>query len=103
MSATSAARKPSTSRNNSTARCRGGRYCIAVTNANEIASRRSTRASGPGAASGTPSSSTSGYGCSQIGSTVRVGGGGGTPNTDALLGRRAPSRSAFRHRFVAIR
>ena len=62
MSATSAARKPSTSLSTSTARCRGGRCWTAVTKASAIASLASYRASGPSPASGSPSSSMSGIG-----------------------------------------
>jgi len=60
MSATSDDRNPSTSLSTSTARCRGGRCCTAVTKASAIASLASYRASGPALASGSPSSSTSG-------------------------------------------
>ena len=60
MSATSDDRNPSTSLSTSTARCRGGRCCTAVTKASAIASLASYRASGPASASGIPSSSTSG-------------------------------------------
>ena len=62
-SATSAARKPSTSLSTRTARCRGGRCWIAATKASAIDSLASYRASGPvpGRAS-----QTSGYGSSHI-------------------------------------
>ena len=60
MLAVSLARNPRTSRKISTARCRGGSSCRAVTKATEIASVASYRASGPGAVSASPSSRTSG-------------------------------------------
>ena len=65
MSATSFAWNPRTSRKTSTASWRGGRTCSAVTNASEIDSACSYRASGPSGASITPSRRASGNGSSQ--------------------------------------
>ena len=60
-SATSAARHPSTSRRIRTARCRGGRYCNAATNANRTLPRNPTIVAG---SASPPSSSAPGIGCS---------------------------------------
>jgi hypothetical protein len=75
-----------------------------VTNANEIASVASYRASGPIGSSATPSSSASGYGSSQVTSPSRVGSGGSTSGTDqSIRGRRRAERSVLRQRLVATR
>ena len=103
MSATSPDRKPSTSRSTSAARCRGGSFCTAATNASAIVSRASYRASGPTPRSGNSSRKTSGYGSSQDGSPRRVGSEAHDGPAGTGRGRRALARSAFRHRLVAIR
>lgn len=87
----------------STARCRGGSSCSAVTNASETASLASYWASGPGALSASPSSAESGSGSSQGTSPSRVGSGVLAHGTAAVGGRRLPARSAFRQRLVATR
>ena len=56
ISATSAARKPSTSRSTSTARWRGGRCWSAATKASDTASRASYAASGPATSSASQAS-----------------------------------------------
>ncbi len=103
MSAASEDRKPSTSRSTSAARCRGGSFCTAATNASAIVSWASYRASGPTTRSGTSSSNASGNGESHNGSPWRVGSDAHEGPAGTGRGRRALARSAFRHRLVAIR
>ena len=103
MPATSLAGKSRTSRRISAARWRGGSNCSAVTNASDIASLASYRASGPADASGSSSISRSGYGSSQSTSLIRDGSGGSTPVGRVIADRRLADRRMFRQRVVAIR
>ena len=92
--ATSAALNSSTSRSTSTARCRGGRTCIAATSASRMSARIpvSNRASGNGCSQGMSNAGVSGAPGSSL----------GAPSPDGN-GRRARPSSADRHALVAIR
>jgi hypothetical protein len=91
--AVSLAVQPSTSRAINAARCRGGRTCMAATNASSIVSRSTTTASGCSSVGATSSSKRSGYGWSHA-----------TSAKECIVGRRRVlRRSMSRHTFVAMR
>ena len=103
ITATSPPLNPMTSRSTRTARPRGLKACTAAMKASDTDSRVSMRDSGPGDGSGRPSSSASGYGCSQVTGSVPLGGGAVSGGSAAACGRRRVVRRWLRQVLVARR